>query len=55
MGYICLKLRGITGKTMGYIMGYNWQIFKFRISYVKTVGYIRLKLWDIFGKNYGIY
>ena len=27
MGYICLKLMGILGKIMGYIMGYNWQYF----------------------------
>ena len=27
MGYICLNLRGIFGKIMGYIMGYNWQYF----------------------------
>ena len=27
MGYICLQLRGILGKIMGYIMGYNWQYF----------------------------
>ena len=27
MGYICLKLRGLLGKIMGYIMGYNWQYF----------------------------
>ena len=28
MGYICLKLRALLGKIMGYIMGYNWQYFK---------------------------
>ena len=27
MAYICLKLRGILGKIIGYIMGYNWQYF----------------------------
>ena len=56
-------MRGILGKTMGCIMGYNRQYFEI-IGYIKEKTRdilakkgLRLSviLWVIFGKNYGIY
>ena len=43
IGYICLKLRGILGKIMGYIMGYYWQYFE-------IIGYLQQQPRDILGK-----
>ena len=37
---------GILGKTMRYIMGYNWQYFQ-------IIGYIKQNLRDILGKIMG--
>ena len=41
--YLTKKLRGILGKTMGYIMGYKWQCFE-------IIEYIKQKLKDILVK-----
>ena len=46
MGFICQKTKGILGKIMGYIMGYNWQYFEIK-------GYIKQNLRDILGKIMG--
>ena len=61
MGYIWPKLRGILGKTVGYIIGYKWQYLKIngyikqklRDIFGKIMGYIWQKLWDIFAKTMG--
>ena len=51
-GCIC-KIWDLFKKTMGY-MGRNCGIYCAKtIGYF--LGYIKQKLWDIFGKHYGIY
>ena len=53
---------GILGKTMGYIMGYNWQYFQI-IGYIKQnlrdkvgkiMGCIWQNIWDIYSKTWDL-